>query len=623
MQLRLVSVVAVIAAVLSTQPASAGLKTWTSRPLSGGAAYAIVPHPTRPRLVFAGTSHGLFRSTDAGQSWTRAARGLAHHEWVNDVDFARGSPDTGYLVARSGLYRTVDAGASWSRVNTTYDGGDLEIHPHDDRILFGNGSYQLTRSTDGGATWTPLLQPDGDPLDASIVRVAASNPDRAYAVGLYGYRSSDGGQTWAHMALPGYGSASALAVDPRNSARLFVATGGGIYKSNDGGQSWASVLDTRYHIIETVHLWAADPDVIYVAGYLHGVYRSSNGGTTWRLLRKGLPAEPVRTVATTPGGAAYAGTPHHGVFLWSAQASAWTSRTKGVTAPHIAALAVAPSEPLTLYAGGFYAGVAHSYDGGTTWRWQGLGGQYVSDLAVHPRQPNTVFAAGHQLYRSRDGGRTWRRLLAEQYTSFRAIAFAPSRPATVYAASWDHIFRSRDGGDTWVSVRDGGAASLAVHPTKPDVVFAGSNGGAVRFSRDGGLTWRAGAGIYDGYEIRDIELQPGAPHRLFATTDGDGIIRSTDGGVTWRPIGSGDPRVTYSLEIDRQRPHVLYAGNAEESGGVYRSTDGGRSWSRMSAGLDACLIGVLALTRSGNVLHAGTSAFGAETAQGVWSYRFR
>jgi photosystem II stability/assembly factor-like uncharacterized protein len=331
----------------------------------------------------------------------------------------------------------------------------------------------------------------------------------------------------------------------------------------------------------------------------------------------------VTSITTSGSGALYAGLSSRGVYRWSPADRAWRWRSTGIKAPGVTALAVAPSEERRVYAGGSRSGVARSSDGGASWRWVGLRRESIWDLAVHPSRPGTVFAAGRWLYRSRDGGTTWKAVLKDPYIGFAAVAIAPSRPSTIYASTGDDTFRSTDGGDTWRAIRPGGAASLAVHPQRPSTVFAGGfwNTPPVRFTRDGGLTWREAEGVVSSDHIEDIEFEPGRPSRLHLLSPSLGIYRSADAGRTWAPATTDGTNLLATFEIDPRNPDTFFAAGGDEDGGVYRSRDRGKSWTRMG-GMGHPFVSVLALPRSGRTLHAGTTDR-EESGQGLWSYRVR
>ena len=241
-------------------------------------------------------------------------------------------------------------------------------------------------------------------------------------------------------------------------------------------------------------------------------------------------------------------------------------------------LAVSPSHPDVLYVGsgeglhrpdlGVGDGIFKSADGGRTWRHVGLSDvQQVGRIVVHPTNPDVVFVAGmghpyganeeRGVFRTRDGGATWEKVLyVDHNTGANQVEFDFTDPATLYASLWDH----REG--PW----ENGS-------------FAGPNSGLYK-STDGGTTWRRLAGglpgAMQGAGRINFGLSPSDPHRLYAMVmarDGRGLYRSDDAGTNWRLV-SQDPRLSVDVRVHPENPDVVFVANIAS----YRSDDGGRTW---------------------------------------------
>jgi photosystem II stability/assembly factor-like uncharacterized protein len=219
-------------------------------------------------------------------------------------------------------------------------------------------------------------------------------------------------------------------------------------------------------------------------------------------------------------------------------------------------------------------------------------------LAVDPRTPRIVWTAGANgwgIRRSADGGRTFQAMTddvrLEQATT---VAVNPSRSEVLFAGSPYGVFRSLDNGVTWTGhsagMSDARVFALAVTPRSPDTVYAGGFGGRVFRSTDGGTTWtetRVGA---DVYRITALAVDAGEssvpsldnrPTAVYAGTSGGGVFRSDDGGNTWSSLpGLPDPTV-YAVALDPRVPTTMYVGTPT---GVYRSLDRGRQWESASLG---------------------------------------
>ncbi len=251
----------------------------------------------------------------------------------------------------------------------------------------------------------------------------------------------------------------------------------------------------------------------------------------------------------------------------------------------IGTVAVAPSAPNTIYVGSGEGlqrpdlsigdGMYKTTDGGKTWRHLGLrDGQQIPAILVDPRDPNRVFAAvlGHPygpnaergVFRSTDGGETWQKVLyKDEHTGAVDLAFDPRDPRIVYAVLW----QARQG--PW----ENGA-------------FSGPNSGLFK-STDGGNTWNQLTGglptFAQGLGRIGIGIAPSDPNRMYALVesgrDSGGLYRSDDSGTAWRRVNNeqriyGRGSDFACVRVDPQNRDVVYVANTS----TYRSTDAGESF---------------------------------------------
>ena len=180
------------------------------------------------------------------------------------------------------------------------------------------------------------------------------------------------------------------------------------------------------------------------------------------------------------------------------------------------------------------------------------------------------------------------------------LAPSPSAPDRAYLVAYEAgVFRTDDGGRTWrrlVSYPTGYAHSVAVHPANPDLLFVGSEPAAVFRSQDGGESWEECLGFREVPEasewdfhsatrlshVRDLRMAPHDPDWLYAGIEVGGVVRSRDGGRSWRQLPGTDPDV-HSLSFSPARPTTVYAATAT---GPYRSDDAGDSWEPIHDGLE-------------------------------------
>ncbi|HEX9940753.1 MAG TPA: hypothetical protein VGG03_01955 [Thermoanaerobaculia bacterium] len=330
----------------------------------------------------------------------------------------------------------------------------------------------------------------------------------------------------------------------------------------------------------------------------------------------GVPGEPEHF---------YFGSVNGGVWETNDAGRTWQPIFDGQPIGSIGALAIAPSNPRVIYVGSGEAdmrsdiaqgdGLYKSVDGGKTWTHIGLAdSQQIGRVLVHPQDPDLVYVAalGHPygpnaergVFRSKDGGRTWRKVLGkDDDTGAIDLAFEPGNPAVIYAALWQTrrtpwsiyppsngpgsgLYKSTDGGDTWKPLGGGlpakpGRIGLAVAPARPQRVYAmvdAEEGGLYR-SDDGGATWARTSGdtrIWQrGWYFGGVAVEPGNADVVYACNTN--LYRSDDGGKTFVPIkGAPGGDDYHEMWIDPRHPERRILGTDQ---GTVVSTNGGATWS--------------------------------------------
>jgi photosystem II stability/assembly factor-like uncharacterized protein len=348
------------------------------------------------------------------------------------------------------------------------------------------------------------------------------------------------------------------------------------------------------------------------------------GALRWREIG---PYRGGRSVAVTGSAARpdeyYMGTTGGGVFKSSDGGMSWAPATDKFFGGTIGAVAVSESNPDVVYVGtGEYPirgnvshgdGVYRTSDGGKTWRYLGLAEtRQISRIRIHPRNPDVVYVAalGHVwapnpergLYRSTDGGATWKKLLfRNDSTGLIDLAMDPSDPAVLYAAFWQAgrtpwqlvsggkgggILKSTDGGETWKELTRNpglpkgllGNIGLSISRSKPARVWAivEADSGGVFVSDDAGDHWRR---VNDERKLRQrawyysrIYADPRDTNTVYVSNVR--LQKSTDGGRSFKPVRSphGD---SHDLWIAPDDPQRMIEGN---DGGANVTRNGGKSW---------------------------------------------
>src|SRR5271170_363728 len=354
----------------------------------------------------------------------------------------------------------------------------------------------------------------------------------------------------------------------------------------------------------------------------------------------GLPARNIGSAAMSGRIAALDAVEEDGritVFVGAASGGVWKSVNGGTTyksvfdresVQSIGAVAIDPSNPKTVWVGSGEAwmrnsvsvgdGVYKSTDGGENWTNVGLkDSEHIAKILVNPSDSNDVLACatGHLwddneergVFQTTDGGKTWKKILAGANGSSGCAMIAQSKhePKTIYAAMWDFrrqgwtfrsggpgsgLFKSTDGGAHWGEVNGSNAKGLPAKPwgrvavqvaeSKPNVVYANieaEKGRGLYRSDDAGATWTkldaSNYMVWRPFYFGNLIVDPKDENKIFKP-DGP-LIMSTDGGKTFNGVSSAAHGDFHDVWINPKNPNVVIAG---DDGGLWRSEDGGNRW---------------------------------------------
>ena len=620
----LLAVAFVAAGTVPAGSAPDGL-TWTANGPDGGGATYIEIDPRTPSTLYAGTTMaGVFRSTNGGRTWERRSNGLPPNAGVGPLELAASDPSRLYaVVGGPNLFTTTDAGATWRQVAHFEHYVDrLVVDPSQPRTLYASTYPGLSKSTDGGQTWTRVpIAADGP------IAIAPSAPNVLYAeVSGRLWRSADYGATWAEKT-GSFSRIDLITVDPRNADIVYFTVVEGLYKSTTGGSSpW--MIRNGWPPNPSIENFAIDPRspaTIYAGTSNDGVFRSRDGGATWEQAASGLAElaypnvgrriyEGIRDLEVSPAAGSPVYLTHHyrGVYKTDNEGRRWHESNDGLAATRIWSLEVDRRAPSVVWAATFNGGVWRSADRGRHWSRRGLTGRFISDVTVDPVKRHVVWAAASTgLYRSGNDGRTWKRRLKLKDRSVSVVAIAPSNRRFVYAGTYDRgLYRSWNGGRTWSrpDLRQiDTVTAIVVHPRRPRTVWVAVSGHVLR-SRDGGVTYLDHPKEFP--TAKALVVDPRNPRLQYMAAENSGIWRSRDGGANWTEMkDTGAPYATVGLAIDPRHPRVLYTCGWDRDGrpgGVYRSVNGARSWTNISAGMTTSLSSTLAITPNGRRLYVGT-----------------
>ena len=574
-----------------------GGATWSQIAVSamnGRACREIVIDPENPQIVTAFFGRGsayfgrIFRSTNAGGSWTNVTPGTSNV--FNDA--AIGAADGGTRIMWTTdnnfrrLYKSVDRGATWTEITNVGfqgSGGQVRIaaspvHAETAYILEATASPgRILKTEDAGATWTVVnnnfVNGDGDNynwsqrgynayIECSARQVGGEWQDVLYVGMIDLVQSLDGGQNWRSVGGPAYVWDSVLhndqhcvAVNPSNWNEIYTGLDGGINRFNldptTGDFTWqylsaelgvTQFYRSAYHPTDTTRMLGGTQDnaTPVAAGDLASWQNHGGGDGGWCAVN---PIDPDQQYATAQNLAIYRTTT--GWTTGSYISPNWGGDRRAFIAP----IVLAPSSPHLLYAGTNYL---WRYDASSNSWTPRLGGQELSStgevmcIAVAPSNAARLYTGSDdgQVWTSPDEGATWTRLDNSPNplpaATIKFISVHPSNPTdvlvTLSGTGHHHVWRCANtaaASPVWVSVSGSGAGSLpdvpanaiARDPFNASTWYVGTDLG-VFMTRDGGSIWENATAPLGlpNVQVNDVQVVPGTGH-LYAATWGRGIWR--------------------------------------------------------------------------------------------------
>jgi photosystem II stability/assembly factor-like uncharacterized protein len=532
-----------------------------------------------------GPGSGIWKSTDAGETWTRVKGGVLDQPLGRiALDVYRKRPNILYALIE-GPQPAGGRGQGGGRGAGGGEEGPGAAPQAAAQPFGGRGGQQplndqptgFYRSDDAGATWRKVNNANPRPMYFSQVRIDPNDEDVVYLGGVDLHQTLDGGKTMNTTAASRiHSDHHAMWINPANSDHVLIGNDGGLAVSYDKSKTWQFLPNLPVGLFYHVSYDMATP--YNVCGGMQDNYNWCGPSAV-----RSAPGIGNHEWKTLQGGDGFVvlQDPTDFRIAFSESQDGNISRVDRVTGETMSVRPQpAPGQP--------------AY----RWHWD-------TPLALSPHDPKVVYAAANKVFRSADRGLTWATISDDLTTGANRDDIV-----TMGVKNTETRIARNDGIQAWPAI-----VSFAESPKRAGVLYTGTDDGSMHVTRDGGKTWTAifdkVAGVPKGTFVSEVVPSRFDEATVYATFDGHRqndfetyVYASTDYGQTWRSIAANlKGEVARTLTEDVKNPDVLYLGTET---GLFVSIDRGRSWQRIKGNLPTVRIDEITLHPRDNAMLLAT-----------------
>lgn len=634
--------------------------------------FSLSIDPSNSNIIWVGTQGegAIYKSTDGGKSFSQKNNGIEEDAALTIRNFAI-YPDDNQRVIMTGeldvgeagdefskvkgvMYRTDNGGESWTKL---WEGDSLArwvcINPLNtdsivvatgifDREAFNTNGLGAIKTTDEGETWfdanngiSGSLFMGGmamhNDLPATILVATGNNNDFNKGINGAVFLSTDAAESWEQVYPQSnfnfdYKVYTSTAFAPSNPKIMYIGSSEAIFRSSDSGKTWTKYSGLRgtpwgpngirAGVPIEIQVDPKNPNIVYVNNYGGGVFRSINGGKTWKNFSKGYTGANLYSVAVSDKKA--------NRILVNGRSGPFKSNNAGL-------------------------------------KWKGLAVNpvnYAEGLAsaIDPRSPKIMYISDEhnaQIFKSINAGKSWSKVFehpdadasdANNRHGAKEILISKSNPEIIYAGfSNDGLFadphsedfsdsfgvyKSVDAGRNWFPANTGlelttqNITAMVVNPENPEELYIGLREGGLYYSSNGAQSWTLiPEPILDDNGVLALAVDFQEDNNIiYAAGIDTGICKSNDSGANWLQIldedlisdtnftPANDKKLIRALRINPRNSDQIFA--ADWYSGIYISENAGQNWQILNDGLEIRSINNIEISSNGALVYAATRGSG-------------